>query len=754
MTSSGKLALESIIRQLGERAQQGEPVAVLWDMDGTLVDTRPRMLASVHTYGRTDVRITEVSPSWQETAARLQLDSDRFQAVWQRVFWAYESFDADIENEEVAALAKLAESLGIQTIIVTGRIEELRPVTTRQLERLGLKPSRVFLKSEVGDCTPTTKAEVISQLAEEGLRMGAFVTDSPEELAAVNPEILAAAPGLARIFVQLEGTEPSLPEGVHRFEVPFYNGVQMEEFSPVLSTQHGNLNFGFEAEYEIESADLLLQLYDPGPQAEFSPEQWQNWSPRERADWVRGQFPDPHSEEFDLPLARNQKAPELDFLPPGLFVDSDGNIEVVSEPTEDLSQLWQQIERLERQCGPPLLQVTVSVPSNTILGREGGLEALDGFLSFYHFRDIFERMSVGHTRYRENPDQEVLLPFLHPWLGPMTRGKHRFLRQYLEANAKGERLDEKWVRLVDRAFSSFKYITGSAYRPALAGPDRIAIEIRDAHRNKVLLAQRVTRTAESLLSGLEAYAPFARTRAFDSEADYDGLPLEVRRMLERAIPTRVRPEIDYMYSEYDRVALQVYRNFALPMKDYSDLDVALGDQADPGQWKNARRNYLETLQQLGSEATRQELQGALCAFAEASGLHQRLVAFEEFCRQRTHKTRDRVQSLLPLLHALPRTAWSGPLTQRLERLRKRWPQQVSWCPTATFESPRLKETSRPHLVVSTKGLSLTEIDRLRTDYLEAVSRQTLGVRVTDRGSLELRFGSKVYQPGRWATDDP
>ena len=148
--AQGRSTLEEIVRRLGALASEGRPVAILWDMDGTLVDTRPRMLASVHAYGRTDVRLTDVSPSWQETASLLNLDPERFQAVWQRVFWAYESFDADIENEEVAELARLAESMGVQTIIVTGRIEELRPVTDRQLERLGLRPTRVFLKSEVG----------------------------------------------------------------------------------------------------------------------------------------------------------------------------------------------------------------------------------------------------------------------------------------------------------------------------------------------------------------------------------------------------------------------------------------------------------------------------------------------------------------------------------------------------------------------------------------------------------------------------
>jgi len=702
--------LKSIVHNLGELASSGQAVAILWDMDGTLVDTRPRMLASVHAYGRTDVRLDQVSPSWQETARLLQLNPERFQAVWQRVFWAYESFDADIENSEVADLARLAESLGVQTVIVTGRIEELRPVTERQLQRLGLRPSRVFLKSQIGDCTPSVKAEVIGQLAREGLRMGAFVTDSPEEIVAAG-----AASELARVFVQLEDSQPWLPEGVHRLTVPFRNGSRMAEVPRVLPLQDGFLEFGFEAEYEIEAGDALLRLYDP-----TTPEGWQDASPRQRADWVRAKFPVPHSEEFDLPLRRNQRVPELDFLPEGLFVDSDGNLEIVSQPTADLARMWDQIERLEQACGPALLQVTVSAPATSILSDP---EALDGFLTFHHFLDIFERMAVGHSRYLENPEQEVLAPFLHPWLGPMTAGKQRFMRQYLEANARGERLDEKWVRLVDRAFSSFKYITGSAYRPALAGPDRVAIEIRDAHRNKALLAQRLSRTAVCLLSGLKTYAPFARTWAFDSESDYQALPARVRNMLEKAIPSRERPEIDSMYSQYDRVALQVYRNFAKPLKDYSDVEVALGDRPGASALRQAQQNYRGKLESLAEAEdavwVRRQLQGALAAFAVDSGLWERLRAFSE--RHSSTEVADRVHAFLPLMKAMSPADWRGTLSQRLERLRSRWPE--------------------------IKGLSAEDQARLRNDYLQAVAYRTLGVRANDRGGLELRFGRHVYLAG-------
>ena len=757
--SQGKATLEGIVRKLGALAQQGEPVAILWDMDGTLVDTRPRMLASVHTYGRTDVELTDVSPSWQETAHRLGLDPDRFRAVWQRVFWAYESFDADIENEEVAALARLAESLGIQTVIVTGRIEELRPVTARQLDRLGLKPTRVFLKSEMGDCTPSVKGKVITQLAQEGLTMGAFVTDSPEEIAAVTPEVLSHARDLECIFVELEGLSPQLREGVHRLTVPFRNGPRMAAKPADLAVGEGSLAFGFEAEYEIERAHALLRLYDPLPEAGLSAGEWHGLTAVERAEWVYSQFPEPHSEEFALPLKRNETNPLLDFLPSGLFVDSDGNIEVVSRPTEDLSLLWSQIERLENAVGPPLLQVTISAPGECLWEDP---KALDGYLTFSHFLDILERMQIGARQYSENPDREVLLPFLHPWLGPMTAGKHRFMRQYLEANCRGERLDEKWVRLVDRAFSSFKYITGSAYRPALAGKDRIAIEIRDAHRNKALLAQRVSRHAVSLMSGLEPYKPFAGTWAFDSETDYEKLSPRVREMLESVIPTRERPEIDFMYSDYDRIALQVYRNFAKPLKDYSDVEGALDDGGDSDRLAVARQAYVEMLEKLAlereeksEEQIRRELQGALAHFAVESGLAERFQRFSERCLSRAsaREALNEVHRFLPLTRALPRTAWRGSLQSRLERLVSLWPEQVQVCSEVSVVSRGGVEASLPLVLLSVEGLSQSEREALRGDFLDAVALQTLGIRATDRGSLELRFGRFCYSPGGWSTEE-
>jgi phosphoglycolate phosphatase-like HAD superfamily hydrolase len=747
---SGEAALDAVIDRLAVRAAQGEHVAILWDIDGTLVDTRLRMLAAVHAFGRTDVQLCQVSPSWQETAARLGIDPQRFRAVWLRVFWAYESFDADSENETVARRARRAESLGIQSIIVTGRIEELRPVTDRQLERLQLKPTRVFLKNTTGDSTPAVKAEVISKLAQEGLHLGAFVTDSHEEInAALAPEVLQHAPNLACIFVELEGTSPSLlPAGAHHFPVVPEDLLPTREQPLPLRLAGDVMTFGFEAEYEIESADALLLLYDPNASAGITMAEWRAWSQKQRIDWVNSHFPDPHSEEFDLPLTRNSEHPELDFLQPQLFVDSDGNLEIVSPPTDSLEKLWNQIELLEQICGPALLQATVSIPSSGVYQGPG----LDGFLSFYHLLDTFERMAVGHAMVRENPERDALLPFLHPWLGPLTRGKHRFMRMYLEANAKGDWLDEKWVRLVDRAFSSFKYINGSAYRPALAGRDRLAIEIRDAHRNKALLAQRLMRNAVCLLSGFEPYASFAQTWGFDSEADYERFPTAVRQMLESVIPTRVRPEIDFMYSDYDRIALQVYRHFSLPLKDFSDVEMALGDEPGNAQLLGAQQAYLDKLAALadgwegvGPERTRLEVQAALAAFAVESGLLERLESFSQGCMalEAARATQAQIQAHLPLQKAMPRSAWGGCLKKRLERLQRRWPGQVRLFPSALLGT-RQGEVQHDLVVLSSHGLESWECKQLLSDYLDALAHHTLSLRATDRGGLELRLGSQQF----------
>src|SRR5690606_10276377 len=123
----------------------------------------------------------------------------------------------------------------------------------------------------------------------------------------------------------------------------------------------------------------------------------------------------------------------------------------------------------------------------------------------------------------------------------------------------------------------------------------------------------------------------AKTWAFDSERDYDRLSAPVRRMLEAAIPTTERAEIAYMYSQYDRVALQTYRHWALPLKDYSDVARALSDGASPDELLEAQRTYVERLESIaagcaaqgfsegGIRAARREVQGALAAFAVESG---------------------------------------------------------------------------------------------------------------------------------------
>ncbi|CAN0474431.1 unnamed protein product, partial [Phaeothamnion confervicola] len=87
--------------------------------------------------------------------------------------------------------------------------------------------------------------------------MGAFVTDSPEEILAVTPDILARAPGLVCILVELEGSSVGpVPPGAAHFMVT--GASHQEAPAPVLQLHGGTICFGFEAEYEIDAADALL----------------------------------------------------------------------------------------------------------------------------------------------------------------------------------------------------------------------------------------------------------------------------------------------------------------------------------------------------------------------------------------------------------------------------------------------------------------------------------------------------------------
>ena len=51
---------------------------IAWDLDGTLVDPQPRMLATVRAFGVVDAPLRAMRPTWQQTAEALDLDLHAF----------------------------------------------------------------------------------------------------------------------------------------------------------------------------------------------------------------------------------------------------------------------------------------------------------------------------------------------------------------------------------------------------------------------------------------------------------------------------------------------------------------------------------------------------------------------------------------------------------------------------------------------------------------------------------------------------
>lgn len=197
---SGLALLDAVIDDLAKRLTLGERVALVWDVDCTLFDPLPRMLATVHAYGRTDVQLDEVARGWRETAQTLGLNQERFYKVWDDYFWRPENFVNDRAIPQTSQRALRAQELGVHIFVSTGRNNNLLEATQTQLATLGLQPHHIFTK-RAGMDTPSSKGEDMLELKAKGYHLGAFVTDRLDEIEGVNQRCAELVPELCHVLV-------------------------------------------------------------------------------------------------------------------------------------------------------------------------------------------------------------------------------------------------------------------------------------------------------------------------------------------------------------------------------------------------------------------------------------------------------------------------------------------------------------------------------------------------------------------------
>jgi len=196
--------------RLARQAIQNARVLV-FDLDNTIVDTRPRTVAAVREFAQsrsldrtTRARLAAVSKDdvgydARETAAKLglsRLQAQRFERMWNRRFWDPKSFALDEPVGNVIELIKTAK--GKDVVFLSGRYESYMAATVAQLERLGLPTHNVILKPP-GEATSAFKARVMRRLAGNGAKT-VFVDDSARNRAAIDEARLPAATTIAVDF--------------------------------------------------------------------------------------------------------------------------------------------------------------------------------------------------------------------------------------------------------------------------------------------------------------------------------------------------------------------------------------------------------------------------------------------------------------------------------------------------------------------------------------------------------------------------
>lgn len=526
-------------------------------------------------------------------------------------------------------------------------------------------------------------------------------------------------------------------------------------------TGNNHLQYGFESEYTLDQLSGILKVYAPD-RSLISKSAWDRLSEAKKVQWVKDNikelFPDNRT---DGGLVKVNTSKQFDFLPKRLIRDETGNIEIVLPPYNTLEEWYQSVSIINKNFGEGSMQATISVPRKAFFLEEA--EASEtfnrnlGFLSFYSDYDAIEKLTLGHERWLESQEKRVARSFEHPFLGPMNKQKYSKLKQYLRANADGELYDESAQEFVSGSDASFKYFGGTAYRPDIAAPERVVVEVRDAHNKFNLLFNKVLRNTHHMMNDRSEFAAFARLKPFDADQSFETLPKYVQNSLKQIFPNKAKPGIDYTKDEI--ASLEVAKNFSWPMRDWSAHLRLLSNKELDQTVRDAQARYLERLKQItrgmNSDSDKDkaavEIQGALVTFIEESGLRNAFLEVEERIIAKSNNSGEDFSKLIkqvsvtsgPIKAFFPSKMKSGSPMARMKEFASLYPSNVKIVENVTFELDA-KRSKKSVLAISLSGLSENAKDKLLKDYYEYFSYDSVSFPLSERaGHLYSRVGNKT-----------
>lgn len=195
---NGKKYLDQTLTQIKQRTAAGERVAVSFDIDNTLFDTRGRALAigkafdkangTTYFKGKTS---KQMGNDAKETAKLVKMTPEhtkKFSSFWFPRFFKGENYKNDLQIRQTVALAKKAAAAGADVFYVTARTQSEESFTIKQLEKAGLPTvdaNFVVSKPKMKDKTPEYKAGTLAQIDQQYDFVGWFITESRADIAGV-----------------------------------------------------------------------------------------------------------------------------------------------------------------------------------------------------------------------------------------------------------------------------------------------------------------------------------------------------------------------------------------------------------------------------------------------------------------------------------------------------------------------------------------------------------------------------------------
>lgn len=196
-TISGKRFLTAQLTEIKKRTKAGERVAVSFDVDNTIVDTRGRALAIGKAFDKANgttyfksKTAKQMGNDAKETAGLVRMSPEhakKFSSLWFRMFFKGENYKHDLKIAATIDLAKKAAAAGADVFFVTARTQSEESFTIAQLEAAGLDTDAHFVvsKPKMKDKTPEYKAAELTKIAESYDHVGWFVTESRADIAGV-----------------------------------------------------------------------------------------------------------------------------------------------------------------------------------------------------------------------------------------------------------------------------------------------------------------------------------------------------------------------------------------------------------------------------------------------------------------------------------------------------------------------------------------------------------------------------------------